>query len=139
MTNNNKIIIAVLLLFCFFFPNYQKDIINFIGGKPSVSEQENLFAEEIKKLDIHEIKELKRKFFKKTYYVVSYEYPNAVENKESIKKLLFPKFNKNKWSYINERPKVSDTVVIRFIKKEYSCEVRLYKNIIDLSFVYDDY
>ena len=65
MTNNNKIIIAVLLLFCFFFPNYQKDIINFIGGKPSVSEQEKLFSEEIKKLDIHEIKELKRNFLKK--------------------------------------------------------------------------
>ena len=138
MINNNRIIVVVLLLFCLFFPNYQKDIINFIGGKPSVSEQENLFSEEIKKLDIHEIKESKRKFLK-NYYVVTYEYPNAVENKESIKKLLFPKFNKNEWSYINERPKVSDAVVIRFTKKEYSCEVRLYKNIIDLSFVYDEY
>ena len=62
MINNNRIIVVVLLLFCLFFPNYQKDIINFSGGKPSGSEQEHLFSEEIKKLDIHEIKELKRNF-----------------------------------------------------------------------------
>ena len=55
MINNNRLIVVVLLVFCLFFQNYQKDIINFIGGKPSVSEQENLFSEEIKKLDIHEI------------------------------------------------------------------------------------
>ena len=127
-----KIIIGIIFLLSILNPFkifYERNI-------PTTSEQEQIIAEEVVKLDLHEFKEAKRYFLRYQTYIVSYEFINSLLHKDEIENILIKKFRNSGWCYKHERPLIDGVLEIVFIKNEHECIVRIYNNSIDLNFSY---
>lgn len=105
---------------------------------PAAHNLKHVFYEENNKLKIDELEEVKRDFFRKNVYIVSYKSPTEKIDKDKMKVILKEKLEKNNWSYQREYKSIHEinpnNFTMRFKKQDYLCDVEFCESNIIIRF-----